>query len=193
MGSLVALVNVYKSQASLNVRFAAGDPIVEMAALHQEFDIFSEDHDLRSAAALLGLAPDSEPQHGEWLDYLDHLKTLQSNEDGQSGHDRIRSALAANLESFDPLPVHFTYHDGGRDARVLVLTGTPLVFLESAHLIVSVPTMAARDAMRGAVARAGSWSSRKPGKTSAKTRAKAPAKTSAKKSAKTSARKPAKK
>jgi len=188
MGALVELVNVYKSQASLNVRFAAGDPIVEMAALHQEFDIFSGRHDLRAAAALLGLAPDIEPQRGEWLDYLDHLKSLSSNEEAQSGHDRIRSALAANLARSDPMPVFFRYHDGTKDPRVLVTTGTPLIFLESAHLIVSVPTLVARDAMRAAVARAGAWSSRKPGKTAAKTAAKTPAKTSAKRSAKKSGR-----
>jgi len=193
MGALVALVNVFRSQASLNIRFAAGDPIAEMAALHREFDIFSAEHDLRSAAALLDLAPETEPQRGEWLDYLDHLKSLASNEDGQNGHDRIRSALAANLESSEPLPVHFTYHDGSEDARVLVTTGTPLVFLESAHLIVSVPTMGTRDAMRAAVGRAGPWSSRKPGKTSAKKSAKKAAKTSAKKSARKPAPKPAKK
>ena len=182
MGALVELVNVYKSQASLNVRFAAGDPIVEMAALHQEFDIFSGRHDLRAAAALLGLAPDIEPQRGEWLDYLDHLKSLSSNEEAQSGHDRIRSALAANLARSDPMPVFFRYHDGTKDPRVLVTTGTPLIFLESAHLIVSVPTLVARDAMRAAVARAGAWSSRKPGKAAAKTAAKTPAKKSAQKS-----------
>jgi len=189
MGSLVALVNVYRSQASLNVRFAPGDPIVEMAALHQEFDIFAEGHDLRAAAALLGLAPETEPQRGEWLDYLDHLKSLPSNAEGQSGHDRIRSALAENLGSFDALPVHFTYHDGSEDPRVRVTTGTPLIFLESTHLIVSVPTLVARDAMRAAVKRAGPWSSRKSAGTPAKKSATTPAKKPAGKSARRSTKK----
>ena len=184
MGALVALVNVFRTQASLNIRFAAGDPIAEMSALHQEFDIFAEEHDLRSAAALLGLAPETEPQRGEWLGYLDHLKTLSSDEEGQSGHDRIRSALAANLASSQPMPVNFRYHDGSQDARVLVTTASPLVFLQEAHVVVSVPTMVARDAMRAAVKRAGPWSSRKPAPTPAKKSAKKTAKKVAKKAAK---------
>ena len=119
------------------------------------------------------------------LGYLDHLKTLDSDDEGQNGHDRIRSALADNLGSRTPLPVYFRYHDGKRDARVVVSTGTPLIFLEVMHLIVSVPTLIAREAMRTAVKRAGPWSSRKsaqaPAPAAAKKAAAKPAKKSAKK------------
>ena len=193
MGALVGLVSVLSVNAALNIRFSAGDAIEEMAALHREFDIFSPKHGLRSAAALLGLAPDNETEREDWLGYLDHLKTLESNEPGQNGHDRIRSALADNLASGTPLPVHFLFHDGGEDPRVLVTTDRPMSFVEAVHLIVSVPTQAARDAMRAAVKRAGPWSSRKPAATPAKTLAKAPAKTPAKAPAKKSAKNPAKK
>ena len=184
MGSLVKLVDVFNVQASLNIRFSAGDPIDEMAALHREFEIFAPSHDLRAAAALLGLAPEGEPRRGEWLDYLDHLKTLPSNKTGENGHDRIRSAIAENLEMPTPMPVFFRYHSGSEDERVLITSGKPLIFLETAYLVVSVPTMIAREAMRAAIERAGSWSSRKPAKTSAKPSAKsakAPAKKSARK------------
>jgi hypothetical protein len=184
MGALVELVSVFNLNASLNIRFSAGDPIEEMAALHREFKIFTSTHDLRSAAALLGLVPDTAREREDWLGYLDHLKTLDSDDEGQNGHDRIRSALADNLGSRTPLPVYFRYHDGKRDARVVVATGTPLIFLEVMHLIVSVPTLIAREAMRTTVKRAGPWSSRKSAQAPAPAAAKKAAAKSAKKSAK---------
>ena len=185
MGALVELVSVFNLNASLNIRFSAGDPIEEMAALHREFKIFTSTHDLRSAAALLGLVPDTAREREEWLGSLDNLTPLESDDEGLKGHDRIRSALADNLGSRTPLPVYFRYHDGKRDARVVVSTGTPLIFLEVMHLIVSVPTLIAREAMRTAVKRAGPWSSRKsaqaPAPAAAKKAAAKPAKKSAKK------------
>lgn len=167
MGSLVKDIDVFRGQGELNARFAIGDPILEMAALQKEFQMFSEAHDLRSAAALLGLAPDEEPHRKQWLGFIDYLKTVPSNVVGQSGHDLIRSALQKTLEG-KKQPVFFTYHDGAKEPRVLVTTAKPLVFSPSTHVVVSVPTQNAKEAARAAVKQAPTWSARKAAKKTSK-------------------------
>ena len=182
MGGFVASSVVLGSQADLNIRFAAGDAIVEMKALQSEFGVFSAAHTLRSSAQLLGLAPVQEPQRSGWLDFLDSLMQVPSDLDGVSGHDRIRDALRQNLEG-SPQPVWFGFHDAADDPRVTVSSGRPISFLSTSHVVISVPTQNAGDALREAVKSAPRWTERKAAakktaanKTAAKT---APAKTGA--------------
>lgn len=167
MGSLVKDITVFRGQGELNARFGIGDPIQEMAALQKEFQMFSVAHDLRTAAALLGLAPDEEPQRKQWLGFIDHLKKVPSNVAHQSGHDLIRATLQKNLEG-KKLPVFFTYHNGAKEPRVLVSTAQPLVFSTAPHVVVSVPTQNAREAARTAVKSAPTWTARKAAKTTKK-------------------------
>jgi len=160
MGGFVPSGSVYGSQTALNIRFAAGDAIKEMVALQKEFRVFSARHDLKASASLLGLAPDQEPQRKQWLKYLDHLKTLPSDVMDENGHDRIRSALQDNLEG-KGAPVYFSFHDAKKNAAVTVGTGKPVIFLDISHLVVSVPTENAGEAIRAAVKKAPSWTERK--------------------------------
>jgi hypothetical protein len=127
-------------RGQLNKRFGPGDPIVEMAALQQEFQVFSRRHPLRRSSAVLDIGPSDTSQREKWYDYLDHLKTYESDAPGQDGHNRIRNALIQNLRQKKPLPVYFALHAsavGGE--KVLVYMNQPVVFTRLIYLVVSVP------------------------------------------------------
>ena len=151
MGTFVSTSIVFRMQGDLNARFSEGDPITEMVALQQEFDLFADVHDLKSASALLGLAPLYEPQRQGWFDFVENLKTLPSNSgnSSQNGHDLIRQTLRENLEGAAH-PMFFQYHDGASDPRVLVTGPSSLVLSSRSYLTVSVPVQSAGAALRAA-------------------------------------------
>jgi hypothetical protein len=150
MGAFVGPVVVFVLQGIVNARFAEGDPLTEMVALQDEFEVFSEDHDLKSSAALLGLAPDFEPQRQNWLNFLDSLHSVESPAEGVSGHDFIRQVLQDNLEGEAPQPVFFDYHDAAEHEKVRLNQSGTLAVSAVNYLVVSVPTQSAGAALRGA-------------------------------------------
>jgi hypothetical protein len=139
MGQLVKDEVVPVIQAELNRRFASGDPIAEMVALQKEFGIFAPKHTLTSAARLLDLMPQDAKDRRGWLRFLGNLKRVRSDVSGQNGHDRIRSALKANLEAKAPKPVFFSWHPASQDPRVTVTTDAAFSFSSRRYLIVSAP------------------------------------------------------
>jgi hypothetical protein len=133
----------------LNHRFGEGDAIKEMAALHQEFAIFSPDHHLKRAFSLLNIGPDLSQQR-RWHKFLDELHNYSSDAGTQSGHDRIVRALKKNLEAKKPLPVFFTVHAAKAHAGVRVHAATPIVFSKQKHVVISIPTKPAKAAKAAA-------------------------------------------
>ena len=50
----------------VNTRFAAGDGITEMVALHKQFNVFTATHRLKETSALLGIMPDHPGERKAW-------------------------------------------------------------------------------------------------------------------------------
>ncbi len=144
MGMLVADKLVPVIQSELNLRFASGDPLKEMIALHKEFGIFSENHSLVSAAALLNIAPQDAKERRGWFKFLGNLKRVSSDAKGQNGHDRIVSAIKSNLESKGAKPVFFTWHPSTQNPGVTVVTDAAFSFSSRKYLIVSAPVAKSR-------------------------------------------------
>jgi hypothetical protein len=124
MGMLVADKLVPVIQSELNLRFASGDPLKEMIALHKEFGIFSESHSLVSAAALLNIAPQDAKERRGWFKFLRN----------------------SNLESKGAKPVFFTWHPSTQNPGVTVVTDAAFSFSSRKYLIVSAPVAKSRPA-----------------------------------------------
>ncbi len=139
MGMLVADKVVSVIQAELNLRFASGDPLKEMVALHKEFGVFSDKHSLMSAAALLNIAPQDSDDRRGWFKFLGNLKRVSSDVQSQNGHDRIIAAIKSNLESKSPKPMFFTWHPSTQTSGVTVTTDAAFSFSSRKYVIVSAP------------------------------------------------------
>lgn len=140
MGALLNDCATLDVLAQLNHRFCH-DEIEEMAALQREFRMFSAQHGLRYAFALLNIEPDRS-ERTRWYEFLEKLKKYKSDQASQNGHDRIVSALKEDLESASPRPVFFTTHRAGTDAAAAAVTvsvGTPIVFSDLEHVTISIP------------------------------------------------------
>jgi hypothetical protein len=149
MGALVADGYVPHVQDQVNARFTPGDALKEMIGFQTEFKLFSPDHSLRSSMTLLNVAPALEKDRKGFLTYVDKLKDVASQVDGQpspkNGHDQIRASLQENLESPRPKPVYFTYHPSGSRGRTVLVTtsDSPLSFSATEYLTISVPAIQA--------------------------------------------------
>ena len=128
----------------LNLRFAPGDGIREMAALQKQFKIFHRKNSLRDSFALLNSGPiENWAQRRGWYEYLDDLKTRPSDVRSQNGHNRIISALAKHLASREPVPapVCFKFHASSENPGVVVIQpDVPYVFSTTSFLTISMPT-----------------------------------------------------
>ena len=83
------------------------------------------------------------PQRKGWYKYLDSLKTLPSDKEGQNAHDRLVDLLGSHLASRDPEPVHFTVHSSHQDPGLRVTDPcAPLAYSTQEFLTVSFPTTA---------------------------------------------------
>lgn len=129
-----------------NQRFSAGAAIDEMTALQREFQVFSPGHSLRSSYDLIGIRPHDQGERRRWYHWLDHIRTYPSDRANVNGHDRIVAAYVENFQSTTPLPVFMQCHAAKDDPRVVVTTGTPIVFSQETHLIISLPTIPAGQA-----------------------------------------------
>ena len=136
MGALVADHAVSGVVGQLNDRFAPGDPIKEMVAIEREFGVFSGRHSLASASALLNIGPSVSKDRRGWFRFLEHLKSIPSDQSGVNGHDRITQALSENLKTKGALPVYFSWH--GKES-VAIERGRPISFSKQEFLIVLAP------------------------------------------------------
>jgi hypothetical protein len=124
----------------LNQRFGPGEPIKEMAGLQKEFQLFAPRRQLRHAFSVLHIVPPDESERKRWFNFLEHLKTYESDLAGVNGHDRVVKAFQDDLESADPLPVFIQAHAAKDDNRVTVHTGQPIIFSVDKYLVISIPT-----------------------------------------------------
>jgi hypothetical protein len=148
MGRRVRDTYVHSNLYQLNLRFGPEGPIEEMVSLQREFRIFSQEHSLEQAFALLNIGPQQEwPQRSGWHDYLStDLKQFPSDDQTHgNAHDRIVAVLQENLESSDPLPVHFTCHDASaaNPGVLIIRDDQPLAFSRRRYLTISLPIIPA--------------------------------------------------
>jgi hypothetical protein len=146
MGKLVQDVVVPVIQAELNRRFGPGEPIAEMIALHREFAIFSGGRTLVGIATLLNLVQEDANDRRGWLKFLNNLRRAGSDVDGQSGHDRVISAIKGNLEGKGTKPIFFTFHPLSVNKGVTVTTDAAFSFSSRKYLIISAPVGRSPDA-----------------------------------------------
>ncbi|KJC52924.1 hypothetical protein UP09_00860 [Bradyrhizobium sp. LTSP885] len=147
MGGLCADSYVPNVLTQINRRFM-GDALTEMIALQKEFKVFSPQHTLRSAFALLGIAPVEERDRNGFMIYFDRLKKTAAELDGTptatSGHDQIMLSIQQNLESNNPKPVFFTNHASGRTkGTVRISYEQVLSFSSESFLTISFPMISA--------------------------------------------------
>lgn len=145
MGEFVQHRHVPHMLAAINFRFAHGDALTEMVAFQKYFEVFSSKHPASRSFSLVDAAPQDERQRRGFMRYLDRLKDVGSNVAGLNGHDALVTSLKKNLESKNPLPVHFTVHVDARGAQKLkVSRATPVAFSKVKYLTISLPTLPER-------------------------------------------------
>ena len=124
----------------MNTRFAAGDAITEMGALHKQFGVFAQTASLKDTFNLLDIAPDDAAERMRWFKFLDEeLRKYPSDIAGMDGHDRVVKAYQDNLNSANPLPVYTTTHLMDTDNRVLVTQDKPVTHIPVDHIVISIP------------------------------------------------------
>lgn len=144
MGGLVEDAYVAGMLGALNLRFAPGDGIKEMAALQKEFDIFSGKHSFRDVLRLLNIGPaENWSQRRGWYKYLESLDKMDSDKAGQKAGAKIVAALRKHLTSTAPAPVYFTAHSSGKNPNVVIKErDKPLVYSTVEYLTISLPMTA---------------------------------------------------
>jgi hypothetical protein len=135
----------------MNTRMGPNEPIKEIAAVHKEFDMFSEKYNLKQAYRALHIAPSDHDERRKWFRYLDSLVDFKSDKAGVNGHDRIVSALRANFESSAPLPVYWMTHLSEADDRVSIGHGTPIAHERQEYMTISLPTVPTGEAAKPTV------------------------------------------
>lgn len=123
----------------LNLRFAPGEAIAEIAELQKKFQIFANNRSFKDSVRVLNLAGSDREARKKWFKLLEWLAKCKSDTE-QNGNDRIVSALIKNLTSEKPSPVFFTGHDGRENERVLVKEcDRPVFYMHETFLTISLP------------------------------------------------------
>jgi len=131
----------------LNLRFApTPEPewmggIKEMTALQKEFKIFQKGRSFKDSVAFMNMGGFwNSRAKTRWYELLEDLEKYGSNK-GQNANDDIVTALIANLESRNPLPIYFKAHNYGDDKRVLIedKNSRPIFYIATDYLTISIP------------------------------------------------------
>jgi len=124
----------------LNMRFAPGPAIREMATLQKRFGIFKIGRSFRDSVRIINAISEDRRANQRWLRLLGWLRQVGSDSD-QNGSERIVSALVENLEARAPKPVHFTYHVSTKsNAQVRITPNIAAVsFMRDRFLTISIP------------------------------------------------------
>jgi hypothetical protein len=142
MGAFVKHRHVPHTLAQMNFRFAHGDALKEMAAFQKHFEVFSHKHPASRSFSLINVAPHDERERRGFFRYIDRLKHVGSNVGKLDGHAALVTTLKKNLESKNPLPVHFAVHVDPRGSqKVKVSSSTPVAFSKVKYLTISLPTL----------------------------------------------------
>lgn len=141
MGQIIQDNTTTSMLHQMNTRFAAGDAITEMAALHNQFTVFAPTTSLKDTFNLLAIAPDDPSERRRWFHFLDvELRRYPSDIPGMDGHARVVKAYHDNLTSPSPLPVYTTTHLTSADPRVVVTQDKPIAYIPVDHIVISIPT-----------------------------------------------------
>ncbi|HEY9057748.1 MAG TPA: hypothetical protein VIN77_11415 [Aurantimonas sp.] len=152
MGKFMGEDDIYidKFFELINLRFAPSlgtmpddfGGIDEMVALQREFQIFKKGRSLRDSAAIMNLGGFwNQRAKNRWYSLLDNLKNHKSNFRDLNGDEAIVTALIENLGSGAPYPVFFKAHDlrDGNNLVLIVEADTPLFYIETKYLTISLP------------------------------------------------------
>jgi hypothetical protein len=124
----------------LNMRFAPGRPIKEMAQLQKRFQVFQNGRSFGDSVRLINAVGDDRRANGRWYQLLGWLLEVGSDTE-QNGSDSIVSALMETLGARVPDPVYFTYHIATKNnPRVEIKTKNVAVeFMQDRFLTISLP------------------------------------------------------
>jgi len=124
----------------LNMRFAPGAAIREMASLQKRFGIFKVGRSFRDSVRIINAVSEDRRANRRWLRLLGWLRQVGSDT-VQNGSDRIVSAVVENLEARAPKPVHFTYHISTKSNPQVQITPNiaAVSFMRDRFLTISIP------------------------------------------------------
>ncbi|AWM03252.1 hypothetical protein [Bradyrhizobium amphicarpaeae] len=143
IGPLFDLFNLRFGPEQRDVEFDAGG-VSEIKALQEEFSIFQEGRPFVESAKLLGLGGlGNNRAKNRWYNVLTWLAKVPSDQDGETGDQRIVNALIKNFGRKSPLPCFMKAHDSrdsaGYGLKVVVREDTPIFYIDRTYLTISVP------------------------------------------------------
>jgi len=124
----------------LNMRFAPGAAIREMASLQKRFGIFKVGRSFRDSVRIINAVGEDRRANRRWFRLLRWLRQVGSDSE-QNGSERIVSALVENLEGRTPKPVYFTYHVSTKSNPQVQITPNmaAVSFMRDRYLTISIP------------------------------------------------------
>jgi hypothetical protein len=141
IGPLFDLFNLRFGPEQTEQEFDAGGSS-EIKALQDEFEIFRQGRTFVESAKLLGLGGlHNNRAKNRWFSLLTWLAKVPSDQDGQTGDQRIVNALIKNFARKSPLPCFMKAHDsrGPDGLRVIVGEDKPIFYIDRTYLTISLP------------------------------------------------------
>ena len=141
--SIFDLFNLRFGPEQRDTELSAGG-LVEIKALQDEFEIFRPDRPFVESAKLLGLGGlHNNRAKNRWYNVLAWLAKIPSDQEGETGDQRIVNALIKNFARKPPLPCFMKAHDcrdkDGDGLRVVVREEYPIFYIERTYLTISLP------------------------------------------------------
>ncbi|MCP3405369.1 hypothetical protein [Bradyrhizobium sp. CCGB01] len=145
IGPLFDLFNLRFGPEQRDVELTAGG-VSEIKALQDEFEIFREGRPFVESAKLLGLGGlHNSRAKNRWFTVLAWLAKVPSDQDDETGDQRIVNALIKNFARKSPLPCFMQAHDARATSgdyyglRVIVREDNPVFYIERTYLTISLP------------------------------------------------------
>jgi hypothetical protein len=143
IGPFFDLFNLRFGPEQSESEFTAGG-MSEIKALQDEFEMFQKGRPFVDSAKLLGLGGlHNNRAKNRWFTLLTWLARVPSDQDGETGDQRIVNALIKNLARKSPLPCFMKAHDSrdrnGDGLRVVVREDNPIFYIERTYLTISLP------------------------------------------------------
>ncbi len=144
IGPLFDLFNLRFGPEQKDVELDAGG-VSEIKALQDEFEILQQGRPFVESAKLLGLGGlHNNRAKNRWFRVLTWLAKVPSDQDGETGDQRVVNALIKNFaRKPSPLPCFMKAHDfrdpGGYGLKVVVREDKPVFYIERTYLTISLP------------------------------------------------------